>query len=73
MATRKYYRPDRNPGTEANPAMLPGVPLADLSDEEYEAFPEWLQRSIDASEMYQSTNPHPQPRRAARSDDEKEG
>lgn len=71
MATRKYYRPDKNPGTKDNPAMLPGVPLADLSDEEYESYPRWLQRSIDASDMYQSTNPHPQPR-ARKADDEKE-
>jgi hypothetical protein len=71
MATRKYYRPDRNPGTEANPAMLPGVPLTDLSDEEYEAFPDWLQRSIDASEMYTTSNPSPTPRKRT-ADDEKE-
>lgn len=72
MATRKYYRADKNPGTEANPAMLPGVPLADISDEEYESYPAWLQRSIDASPMYTTTNPKPAPRKQA-ADDEKEG
>ena len=36
---------------------FPGVPLRDLSQAEYDALPEWIQRSIDASSMYRKTKP----------------
>lgn len=36
---------------------FPGVPLRNLSEDEYDALPEWIQRSIDASPMYRKTKP----------------
>lgn len=51
----RYYRADKN---EAG-AAFPGVPLRDLTDAEFEALPEHLQRDVDASELYQKTKPKP--------------
>jgi hypothetical protein len=59
MATRLYYDASKNPDN----ASFPGVPLADLSDEQYDSYPEWLQRSVDASPLYRKTNPNPEPRK----------
>jgi hypothetical protein len=49
-----YYLPDQN---EAG-AHYPGVPLRDLTKDEYEAHPKWIQRSIAASPMYSEDKPH---------------
>lgn len=51
MGIARYYDPDKNP----NGAMLPGVPLRDLTDEEFAAQPERIKRSIDAEPMYRKT------------------
>lgn len=53
MSIARYYVPDRNP----TGASLPGVPLADISEEQYDAFPAWLQLSIDAVGFYRKTKP----------------
>jgi hypothetical protein len=50
-----YYLPDQN---EAG-AHYPGVPMRDLTKDEYEAHPKWIQRSIAASPMYAEEKPKP--------------
>ncbi len=49
----RYYVESANP----DGASLPGVPLADLTDEAFDALPKWLQLSIDASTFYRKTKP----------------
>lgn len=51
MAVARYYDPKRNP----EGAHFPGVPLRDLSEEEFKALPDWVQRDIDASGLYTKT------------------
>jgi hypothetical protein len=51
MAIARYYNPEANPLD----GMLPGVPLADIDEEIFNAYPEWLQRSIDALPFYRKT------------------
>ena len=46
----RYFDPSKDEG-----GYLPGVPLRDLSQEEYDALPEWLQRSVDINPMYRKT------------------
>jgi hypothetical protein len=55
MAIARYYDETKNEDGGA----LPGVPLRDLTLEEFESFPEWLQRSIDALECYRKTTIRP--------------
>jgi hypothetical protein len=49
----RYYDSEKNP----EGGQLPGVPLRDLTAAEFEAFPEWLQNSIDALDCYRKTPP----------------
>ena len=49
----RYYDETKNPER----GMLPGVPLRDLSAEEFEALPVWLQYSVDAQPFYRKTRP----------------
>lgn len=65
MAVSRYYVEDRNP----DGATLPGVPLADLDEETFDAYPAWLQASIDASPFYRKSKPD-SGTRAAKSDKE---
>lgn len=60
MAIARYYDETKNP----HEAVLPGVPLRDLTEDEFESYPKWLQASIDASPMYRKSNPNPTPRKA---------
>ena len=55
--TRKPLTGPRYYDEKANPigAALPGVPLRDLSAEEFEALPIWLQYSVDAQPCYRKT------------------
>lgn len=53
MSIARYYDESKNP----EGATLPGVPLADLSETEFEAQPDWVKRSIDAHPMYRKTKP----------------
>jgi hypothetical protein len=59
----RYYDESKN----AAGVFLPGVPLADLSESQWAALPEWLQASIDASGWYSATRPRE--KRSARADD----
>lgn len=66
MATARYYVADKNP----EGASIFGVPLADIDESEWETYPAHVQRSVDASDMYRKTNPSPEPRRAAKKEEE---
>ena len=48
----RYYVGGDNPSV-----VFPGVPLRDLSKEEFVALPEHLQRSVDDSDTYRKTKP----------------
>lgn len=49
----RYYDESKN----TDGGSLPGVPLADIDDETFAAYPAWLQDSIDAHPMYRKTKP----------------
>jgi hypothetical protein len=53
MPIARYYDESRNEDGRA----FDGVPLRDLTDEEFAALPEWLQLSVDASSLYRKTKP----------------
>jgi hypothetical protein len=53
MAVARYYDESKNPDGGA----LPGVPLRDLDDVEFDALPAWLQASVDAASFYRKTRP----------------
>lgn len=58
MATAYYYDESKNP----DGAYFGGVPLGNISEEEFESYPKWLQQNIAESPMYRKTNPNPEPR-----------
>ena len=49
----RHYDASKNP----DGASLPGVPLRDLTQAEFDALPAWLQLSVDASMFYRKTAP----------------
>lgn len=49
----RYYDEAKN----EEGGSLPGVPLTDITEERWAAFPEWLQNSIDALPQYRKTPP----------------
>jgi hypothetical protein len=51
MAVARYYNPDRN----KEGGSFPGVPLRDLTEEEFDALTPGEQASIDASSIYRKT------------------
>jgi hypothetical protein len=53
MSTARYYDASANP----DEAYLPGVPLRDLNEDEFAAYPKWLQDSVDASPFFRKTKP----------------
>lgn len=53
MPIARYYDASHNP----DGGSLPGVPLRDLTEEEFAELPAWLQESIDANPMYRKTKP----------------
>jgi hypothetical protein len=53
MSIARYYDASANP--EA--AALPGVPLRDLTEEEFGELPTYLQESVDAAPFYRKTKP----------------
>ena len=57
----RYYDAGNNP----DGAALPGVPLRDMTEDEWAALPTWLQESADASTLYRKTKP----RQAIRADE----
>ena len=52
-AIARYYDESKNP----DGVFLPGVPLADISEERWSALPEWIQQSADAWDAYRKTAP----------------
>lgn len=52
MPIARYYDESKNDGS-----AFDGVPLRDLTDEEFAALPAWLQASVDASPFYRKTKP----------------
>ncbi len=48
MATARYYDASKNPEERA----FDGVPLRDLTIDEFESLPTWLQASVDAAPFY---------------------
>jgi hypothetical protein len=60
----RYYDPAANP----DGASLPGVPLADLTDEQFINYPAWLRLSIDALPCYRKTAPQTKPTTKAEKD-----
>lgn len=63
MAIARHYDESKNPYG----SFLPGVPLRDLTDEEYDALTDADKAAVDASPMYRKTKPA-----AARKDESKE-
>lgn len=56
MAIARYYDASKNPEERA----FDGVPLRDLTEEEFAELPPWLQASVDAAPFYRKTKPrHP--------------
>jgi hypothetical protein len=51
MAVARYYNPDRN----KEGGSFPGVPLRDLTEEEFDALDKNTQESIDASPIYRKS------------------
>lgn len=65
MATARFYDESKN----EEGATFPGVPLADVSEAEWELLPAWIQASVDASPSYRKTKPDTASRSRAKSSD----
>lgn len=64
MAIARYFDESKvEPGTSVP------VPMRDLTDEEFDALPDWLQASVDNYPFFRKTNPHPEPRRAKKDEE----
>jgi hypothetical protein len=57
MAAKRYYDASKN--TEER--SFSGVPLGDISEEQWETYPDHLKASIDAADFYRKTRPPPAP------------
>jgi len=53
MKIARYYDATKNP----DHAFFPGVPLRDLTDDEWDALDTRMQESIDATPFYRKTPP----------------
>jgi hypothetical protein len=53
MTIARYYDEEKN----KDGAFFPGVPLRDLTADEWDAFPGRMQASVDASPFYRKTPP----------------
>lgn len=62
----RYYLEEKRP----EGAALPGVPLGDIDQDTFDAYPEWLQRSIDALPFYRKSKPGEPTKAAIKSDKE---
>jgi hypothetical protein len=51
MTVARYYVAEKN----KEGGSFPGVPLRDLTEEEFDALTTWEQASIDASPLYRKT------------------
>jgi hypothetical protein len=54
MAVARYYDESKNPDGAQG---IPGVPLADITEERFARLPKWAQASADASGFYRKTRP----------------
>jgi hypothetical protein len=54
MATKYYFDESKDPDGAQH---IYGVPKADMTDEQFEALPRWLQAQVEASPMYRKTAP----------------
>lgn len=63
MAVARYL----NEEAVTEGVFIPGVPLRDIEQEEYDALPKHLQQTVDASGLYRKTEPDkkPAPEKAA--------
>lgn len=50
---KQYYVEENNP----DGGFFPGVPLRDLTEDEFNDLAPWQQKSIDESRMYRRTKP----------------
>lgn len=66
MSTAWYYDESKNP----EGATIPGVPLRDLTEDEFKALPEWDRNSVEKWDAYRKTNPAPTPRKRGHEDKE---
>ncbi len=57
MPIARYYDEGKNEDGRA----FDGVPLRDLTEDEFAALPPWLQASVDASPLYRKTKPRTEP------------
>lgn len=49
----RYYVEEKN----LDGGYIPSVPLRDLTQDEYNTLPEWLQASVDAAPFYRKSKP----------------
>lgn len=54
MAAKRFFRPDLQ---SERGTFFPGVPMRDLSEEEFDGLPEWLRNSVDTDPTYQKSPP----------------
>jgi hypothetical protein len=55
MTVVRFYDESKNP--EHDRRFISGVPLRDLTEDEFEQLPKHLQRSVDAADFYRKTKP----------------
>lgn len=60
MSIARYYDESKN-----DDRGFDGVPLRDLTDDEFASLPPWLQASIDAAPFYRKTKPRAEAEPAA--------
>jgi hypothetical protein len=53
MTIARHYDESKNP----NGAFIPGVPLRDLEQEEYDALSDTEKAAVDGSDIYRKTKP----------------
>lgn len=53
MAVARFFDESKDDG-----GIFGGVPKADLDEETFNSYPDWLKASIDASPMYRKSRPH---------------
>ncbi len=53
MATARYFDEAKDDGTQ----HVYGVPMRDITDDEYDALPKWLKAQVDASPLYRKSAP----------------
>lgn len=54
MSTARYFDASKS---EDGQRFISGVPTRDITTEEWDQLPAYLQRSVDASDLYRKTKP----------------